>query len=282
MRDKNPIHTLGDYSKPSHEGYRNTIELLIGNNMAPLRSDTIRLVQNGCSFYRLWSEDPNQHLKDFLKLMDSLDDPSSHRGDNDANDDGDDLSEDDADDEDEEESSNSEEEKEEHLALTVPAPALYSFVSASEETEPFEEGETAATPPSFGYRVAARIFVQPHILMPFHSESEIRPTLTIADKRRADDKLIGRLRRERQYFHTLATTYAQEVAHSRDYCTQIMDYCQSREVHTKTLVTQIEALQRDVSTLQRQHIDDEDRLSMHIQHKHAQRDVAPEDGDSCS
>nr|GFA84853.1 hypothetical protein [Tanacetum cinerariifolium] len=63
--------------------------------------------------------------------------------------DGDDLLEDDADDEDEEESSDSEEEKEEHLALTVPAPALYSFVSASEETEPFEEDKTTATPPLF-------------------------------------------------------------------------------------------------------------------------------------
>ncbi|GJU43908.1 retrotransposon ORF1 [Tanacetum coccineum] len=45
--DENPIRTLGDYSKPSHEGYRNNIELP--------------------------SEDPNQHLKDFLKLVDSLD-----------------------------------------------------------------------------------------------------------------------------------------------------------------------------------------------------------------
>ncbi|GKA42835.1 protein kinase-like domain, concanavalin A-like lectin/glucanase domain protein [Tanacetum coccineum] len=42
MRDENPIRTLGDYSKPSHEGYG------------------------------LRSEDPNQHLKDFLKLVDSL------------------------------------------------------------------------------------------------------------------------------------------------------------------------------------------------------------------
>ncbi|GJW44483.1 zinc finger, CCHC-type containing protein [Tanacetum coccineum] len=50
MGDVNPIRTLGDYSKPSHEGYRNTIELPVGNNV-----------------------DPNQHLKDFLKLMDSLD-----------------------------------------------------------------------------------------------------------------------------------------------------------------------------------------------------------------
>ncbi|GKD31492.1 hypothetical protein Tco_1242270, partial [Tanacetum coccineum] len=52
---------------------RNTLELPVGNNVVPLRSDTIRLVQNGCSFHRLRSEDPNQHLKDFLKLVDSLD-----------------------------------------------------------------------------------------------------------------------------------------------------------------------------------------------------------------
>ncbi|GJU93957.1 zinc finger, CCHC-type containing protein [Tanacetum coccineum] len=50
MGDENPIRTLGDYSKPSHEGYKNTIELLEENNV-----------------------DPNQHLKDFLKLVDSLD-----------------------------------------------------------------------------------------------------------------------------------------------------------------------------------------------------------------
>nr|GEV65985.1 hypothetical protein [Tanacetum cinerariifolium] len=466
---------------------------------------------------------------------DSIDYPTS-RGDNDANDDDDDLSEDDVDDEDEEESSDSEEEEEKHLAPTVPAPALYSFISEFDETEPFEEGETAATPPPFGYRVAARISVQPHILMPFRSESEverllaiptpplspvsptpyplppsddvlpaeeqplpaivsptaespgyimdsepemdpeeeegddekferdfidyptsrgdddadddgdelskddaddedeeeisvrphipmpfrselkverllaiptpslspvsptsyplplflmplpiftplptppiilprtrasmvlmrsaapstfilaprsrtppigtppllpiqlpttsfplplllsstsgsesipeadmplrkrtrfttptggcevgessvvaaarqIRPALTVADSCRAKDRLIGKLRRERRYFRTLSTTYAWEVAHSRDYCTQIMDYCQSREIHTNTLVTQIEALQKDVSTLQGQHIDDEDRLTRHIQHEHAQRDAASKDGDSCS
>ncbi|GKF35369.1 hypothetical protein Tco_0108569 [Tanacetum coccineum] len=33
MGNENPIRTLGDYSKPSHEGYRNTIELLAGNNV---------------------------------------------------------------------------------------------------------------------------------------------------------------------------------------------------------------------------------------------------------
>ncbi|GJW37637.1 hypothetical protein Tco_0060557 [Tanacetum coccineum] len=52
---------FGAAVEDKHEGYRNTIELLVGNNVVPLRSDTIRLVQNGCSFYGLRSEDPNQH-----------------------------------------------------------------------------------------------------------------------------------------------------------------------------------------------------------------------------
>ncbi|GJY40511.1 hypothetical protein Tco_0427781 [Tanacetum coccineum] len=42
MGDENPIRTLRDYSKPSHKGYRNTIELPVGNNVVPLRSDTIQ------------------------------------------------------------------------------------------------------------------------------------------------------------------------------------------------------------------------------------------------
>ncbi|GJY11408.1 zinc finger, CCHC-type containing protein [Tanacetum coccineum] len=71
--DENHIRTLGDYSKPRHEGYRNTIELPIRNSVVPFQSDTIWLVQNGCSFHELQSEDPNQNLKDFLKLVDSLD-----------------------------------------------------------------------------------------------------------------------------------------------------------------------------------------------------------------
>ncbi|GJS61950.1 MAK10-like protein [Tanacetum coccineum] len=73
MENENPIRTLGDYSKPSHEGYRNTIELPIGNNVVHLGSNTIRLLQNGCSFHGLRFEDPNQHLKDFIKLVNSLD-----------------------------------------------------------------------------------------------------------------------------------------------------------------------------------------------------------------
>ncbi|GKB65114.1 zinc finger, CCHC-type containing protein [Tanacetum coccineum] len=74
VKSSQPSHqvygaVVGEY----HEGYKNTIELLIGKNVVPLRSDTIRLVQNGCLFHGLWSKDPNQHLKDFLKLVDLLD-----------------------------------------------------------------------------------------------------------------------------------------------------------------------------------------------------------------
>ncbi|GJV92078.1 MAK10-like protein [Tanacetum coccineum] len=70
---RNPINTLGDYSRLSYKGYGNNIELPDRNNEVPLQSNTIRLVQNGCSLHKLRSEDLNQYLKDFLKLVDSLD-----------------------------------------------------------------------------------------------------------------------------------------------------------------------------------------------------------------
>nr|GFB13982.1 hypothetical protein [Tanacetum cinerariifolium] len=191
----------------------------------------------------------------------------------DANDDGDDLSEDDATDKDEEESSDSEKEEEEHLALIFPAPAQYSSVSESDKTKPFEEGKTAATPPPFRYRIAARISVQPHILMPFRTESEVERLLAIPTPPLSPVSLtsytLPPLQRHFLYtlhylfrhFHYLRRYHLLlEVAHSRDYCARIMDYCQSREVYTSTLVTQMEALRRDISTLQRQNI------------KHTQRD----------
>ncbi|GKF37221.1 hypothetical protein Tco_0113979, partial [Tanacetum coccineum] len=52
MGDENHIRTLGDYSRPSHKGYRNTIDLPEGNNVVPLRSDTIRIhLYMGGSYY---------------------------------------------------------------------------------------------------------------------------------------------------------------------------------------------------------------------------------------
>nr|GEX56199.1 putative reverse transcriptase domain-containing protein [Tanacetum cinerariifolium] len=103
------------------------------------------------------------------------------RGDDDADDDGDELSEDDANDEDEEESSDSEEKEEEHLASTVPASALHSF-------------RTRFTTPSGGYEAGESSVAA--------ASRQIRPALTVDDSRRAEDRLIGRLRRERRYFRT--------------------------------------------------------------------------------
>ncbi|GJX77920.1 hypothetical protein Tco_0324731 [Tanacetum coccineum] len=61
MGDENPIRTLGDYSKPSHEGYMNTIELPVGNNVVPLRSDTIR----GPHDTQYCMEDPEQAFVEY-------------------------------------------------------------------------------------------------------------------------------------------------------------------------------------------------------------------------
>ncbi|GJR64071.1 hypothetical protein Tco_0010136 [Tanacetum coccineum] len=80
MGDKNSNRprTLVDYSRPSHKGYRNAIELPEGAKVSPLRSNTIRLVQNRFAFHGLMSEDPIQHLKDFLRIVDSIDINAQH------------------------------------------------------------------------------------------------------------------------------------------------------------------------------------------------------------
>ncbi|GJZ49073.1 hypothetical protein Tco_0603263 [Tanacetum coccineum] len=73
MGDENQPRTLGDYSKPSHDGHRNTSVLPKDIDVSLLRPNTIRLVHIGCAFHRFRPENPNQHLKDFLKSVDSID-----------------------------------------------------------------------------------------------------------------------------------------------------------------------------------------------------------------
>nr|GFA82471.1 hypothetical protein [Tanacetum cinerariifolium] len=102
--------------------------------------------------------------------------------------------------------------------LSFPLPLSLPSTSGSEsipEADISLQKRARFTTPTGGYKVGESYVVA--------AARQIRPALTIADRRRADDRLIGRLRRERRYFRTLSTTYAQEVAHSRDYCTQIMD-----------------------------------------------------------
>ncbi|GJS58416.1 zinc finger, CCHC-type containing protein [Tanacetum coccineum] len=72
MGDENPICTLGDYSRPSHESYRNTIELPEGNNVgknapatAKLRNDILMFQQHhGESLSKAWTR-----FKDLLRKV---------------------------------------------------------------------------------------------------------------------------------------------------------------------------------------------------------------------
>ncbi|GJR35855.1 MAK10-like protein [Tanacetum coccineum] len=66
MENENPIRTLGDYSRPSHEGYRNTIELPDGNNVVPLRSDTIREIN------RVGGKLRDKNAEESLEIIDNL------------------------------------------------------------------------------------------------------------------------------------------------------------------------------------------------------------------
>nr|GEU75882.1 hypothetical protein [Tanacetum cinerariifolium] len=137
------------------------------------------------------------------------------------------------------------------LTTSFPLPLLLPSTSGSESLPGVDmllRKRARFTTPTGGYEVGESSIVA--------AARQIRPALTVDDSRRAEDILIGRLRREEIFSHL------------------VYPLC--------TGVTQIEALQRDVSTLQGQQIDDEDRLTRHIQHEHAQRDAAPEDGDSCS
>ncbi|GJS94250.1 hypothetical protein Tco_0801218 [Tanacetum coccineum] len=59
MGDENPIRTLGDYSKPNHKGYRNTIELSVGNNV-------------DCKTSQRYPDVPTTSWKISLRSMDSF------------------------------------------------------------------------------------------------------------------------------------------------------------------------------------------------------------------
>nr|GEW69033.1 hypothetical protein [Tanacetum cinerariifolium] len=206
---------------------------------------------------------------------DSIEYPTS-RGDDDADDDGDDLSRDDADDEDEEESLDSEEEEEEHLDPTVPAPALHSSISASEDsdqTEPFEEGETAATPPPFGYCVAAKISVRPHIPMPFRSESEVErllaiPTPSLSPVSPTSYPLPPFLM-PLPIFTPLPPPFPLPLLLPSTSCSKSSPEADIPLRERARFIT-------PTGGYKGQQINDEERLTRHIQHEHAQRNAAPE------
>nr|GEY20473.1 hypothetical protein [Tanacetum cinerariifolium] len=63
--DENPIRTLRDYFKPSYEGYKNTIELPVGNNMSIF--SLCYLFLNPFSSTTIGDENPIRTLRDYFK-----------------------------------------------------------------------------------------------------------------------------------------------------------------------------------------------------------------------
>nr|GEY12866.1 hypothetical protein [Tanacetum cinerariifolium] len=277
--------------------------------------------------------DPEEEDGDDEKSEGDSTDYLTCRGDDDADDDGDDLSEDDADDEDKEESSDSEEEEEEHLAPTIFALALHSSISASEDsdqTEPFEEGETATTPPPSAY-LSPTSYPLPPFLMPLPIFTPLPPPPIILPHTRASMVLMRSVAPSTFILAPLSrtppigtppllpiplptssfplplllpSTSCREGIPEVDmplwkkarFTTPTGGYkvgegsvvAAARQIWPALTVDDshraedklIGRLRRE-STLQGQRIDDGDRLTRHIQHEHAQRDAAPEDGNSC-
>ncbi|GJX40418.1 hypothetical protein Tco_0255408, partial [Tanacetum coccineum] len=111
---------------------------------------------------------------------DSEDGPVDYPADG-GNDDDDDSSDDDEEEEEASKEEEAEEEEEEHLAPADPVVApVADHVPSSEETEPFETDESAATPPSPpACRTTARISIRPEAPVLLPPEEEVKRLLAL-------------------------------------------------------------------------------------------------------
>nr|GEV35176.1 MAK10-like protein [Tanacetum cinerariifolium] len=75
MGDENHTRTLRDCSKPNHERYQNTIELPEGNNVVPLRSDTMRNAKESWALLEdlaLYDNESWNDSRDFAKPVNAI------------------------------------------------------------------------------------------------------------------------------------------------------------------------------------------------------------------
>jgi hypothetical protein len=63
---------LKDYSSPNHRGFSNAIVYPNEHTNEVLHATDVWLVQGVCKFCGLDDDDPIQHIKDFLKIVDTL------------------------------------------------------------------------------------------------------------------------------------------------------------------------------------------------------------------
>lgn len=70
---ENPIpKCLKDYSYPTPRGFSNAIVFPNEHTNEVLHANDFLLVQSVCKFHGLKTEDPIQHVKDFLKIVDTI------------------------------------------------------------------------------------------------------------------------------------------------------------------------------------------------------------------
>ncbi|GKC90669.1 hypothetical protein Tco_1151318 [Tanacetum coccineum] len=113
-----------------------------------------------------------------LEDHDPEEDPADYPAD--GGDDDDDESSDDDDDDDDDDVEEDEEEEEEHLAPADSTAIASLVVDTTEETEPFEIDEFAATPPPPpAYRTTSRMSVRSQAPIPFPSEAEVARLLAL-------------------------------------------------------------------------------------------------------
>nr|GEW65983.1 putative reverse transcriptase domain-containing protein [Tanacetum cinerariifolium] len=188
------------------------------------------------------------------------------------------------DDDEEDREASEEDEEEEHLASvdSVVLPVI-DHVPSAEETEPFETEESAATPPPprsphtgipspplhtsptyasepLGYRAA---MVQLRAASPLHVPSlsvhvPSPPLLPFVDRKSDIIEMDSRF----------GKGYVSLLLLLENRSTALEALIRAYEARTTVLEDQNRALQRDVIMLQRRRINDEDRLTMHIQRKH--------------
>lgn len=63
---------LKDYSSPNRRGFSNAIVFPNERTIEVLRANDVWLVQSVCKFHELQTDDPIQHVRDFLKVVDTL------------------------------------------------------------------------------------------------------------------------------------------------------------------------------------------------------------------
>nr|GFA71182.1 hypothetical protein [Tanacetum cinerariifolium] len=137
--------------------------------------------------------------------------------------------------------------------------------TSREDNDADDDGETTATPPPFRYHVTAKIFVQPHILMLFRSESEVKRLLAIPTPPLSlispTSYLLPPFLMPLPIFTPLPTSLF-----------TLPSSLPSTSGSESILEADIPLWKRARFTTP----------TGRYKHEHAQRDVAPEDGDSCS